>query len=248
MRTLLSSLSNPYNLNMSRASSLYRLQELDLELDAGKKRIQEIEAELSDDEALAKARKAVDECEQVLAAARSTNLAAEHAVGSQQEKIKTTESRLYGGTVTNPKELQDLQLESEALKRYMETLEERMLVAMLELDEAQDNAEKARLAFDQVEARQIEATAQLRGELSSLEEKLKRLEIEREAAIGDVDQDDLKTYEHLRGYIGEHAVVLMRSGSCAACGVALGHSQQQEVRNNEAPFACPQCGRILYAG
>lgn len=248
MRTLLSCLSNPYNRSMSRASSLYRLQELDLELEASKNRIQSIEAELADDEALGKAQKAVDAGEEALVTARSANLAAEHAFASQQEKIKATESRLYGGTVTNPKELQDLQLESEALKRYLETLEERLLEAMLDLDEAQKNAEQARQSLTAVEARQIETTAQLRGELSSFKEKVGRLKVEREAAFGDVDQDDLKIYEHLRGYVGEHAVVLMRSGSCSACGVDLGQSQQQEVRNNEVPFACPQCGRILYAG
>jgi predicted nucleic acid-binding Zn-ribbon protein len=233
---------------MSRASSLYRLQELDLELEASKNRIEAIEAELSDDEAMKKAQELVEKSEQVLTAARSANLAAEHAFASQQEKIKTTESRLYGGSVTNPKELQDLQQESQALKRYLETLEERLLEAMLELDEAQQDAEQARQSLNAVEARQIEATAQLRGELSSLKDKVERLKVEREAAVGDVDRDDLKTYEHLRGFIGEYAVVLMRSGSCSACGVDLGNSQQQEVRNNEVPFACPQCGRILYAG
>jgi predicted nucleic acid-binding Zn-ribbon protein len=183
-----------------------------------------------------------------LAATRAANLAAEHAVASQQEKIKDTEGKLYGGSVSNPKELQDLQLESEALKRYLETLEERLLEAMLAMDEAQTAVDQAAQNLNKIEARQIEETAQLRGELSALKESVERLTIERDAALGDVDQEDLAHYENLRQHVGDHAVVLMRSGSCSACGVDLAHSQQQEVRNNEIPFSCPQCGRILYAG
>ena len=248
MRTLLSDLSNPYNRCMSRASSLFRLQELDLELGGTHARILEIETELADNKVVQDAKEGLESRQVALTAARATNLAAEHAVASQQEKIKDTEAKLYGGSVSNPKELQDLQLESQALKRYLETLEERLLEAMLALDEAQNEADQAAQNLSNIEARQIEETAQLRGELSTLKESVERLTVEREAALGDVDQEDLEHYENLRQHVGDHAVVLMRSGSCSACGVDLAHSQQQEVRNNEIPFSCPQCGRILYAG
>ncbi len=205
-------------------------------------------SQLADDEAVQAAKETLESKEQVLTEARAANLAAEHAVASQQEKIKETEGKLYGGSVGNPKELQDLQLESEALKRYLETLEERLLEAMLALEEAQEAVDHAAQAVSRIEARRIEETAQLRGELSTLKENVARMNVERDVAFGDVEQEDLMHYESLRQHVGDHAVVLMRSGSCSACGVDLAHSQQQEVRNNEIPFPCPQCGRILYAG
>lgn len=248
MRTLLSPRSNLYNQAMSRASSLYRLQELDLDLDRTHARIDEIEAELADDEKLRAAVDRAAKLEEKLVEARTVNLGAEHAVEAQQEKIRSSEKALYGGAVTNPKELQDLQAEAESLKRYLETLEERLLEAMLQLDEAQGRFDKASQAVDDLQAERIQATAELRGELSSLKEKLERLEMEREAALRDVDPADRPRYDDLRLRLGGHAVVLMQGGTCSACGVDLAHSQQQEVRNSEEPFRCPQCTRFLYAG
>jgi len=233
---------------MSRASSLYRLQELDLDLDRTHARIDEIEAELADDEKLRAAVDRAAKLEEKLVEARTVNLGAEHAVEAQQEKIRSSEKALYGGAVTNPKELQDLQAEAESLKRYLETLEERLLEAMLQLDEAQGRFDKASQAVDDLQAERIQATAELRGELSSLKEKLERLEMEREAALRDVDPADRPRYDDLRLRLGGHAVVLMQGGTCSACGVDLAHSQQQEVRNSEEPFRCPQCTRFLYAG
>jgi predicted nucleic acid-binding Zn-ribbon protein len=248
MRTLLYSHPNPYNLTMSRASSLYRLQELDLDLDRARARIGEIEVELADDEELRSASARAQVLEEKLSEARTANLGAEHAVASQQAKIRSSEQALYGGSVTNPKELQDLQMEVESLKRVLETLEDRLLEAMLELEEAQAHFDKAHQAVDDLQAARIQETAQLRGELSSLKDDLERLSVERQAAIGDVDPADLKRYEDLRDRLGGHAVVLMRGGSCSACGVDLAHSQVQEVRSSEEPFRCPQCSRFLYAG
>jgi predicted nucleic acid-binding Zn-ribbon protein len=248
MRTLISRRANLYNLAMSRASSLYRLQELDLEIARTNTRIAEIEAALADDEELKAAEERVRELEEELSQARADNLSAEHAVASQQEKIRSSEKALYGGSVTNPKELQDLQLEGESLKRYLETLEDRYLEAMLELEEAQARFDKATQNVDDLQAKRIEETARLRGELSLLNEDLERLTIEHEAALGDVDHEDLELYEELRERLGGLAVVLMKGGSCSACGVDLAHSQQQEVRNSDEPFRCPQCMRFLYAG
>jgi predicted nucleic acid-binding Zn-ribbon protein len=248
MRTLLYPRPTLYNLTMSRASSLYRLQELDLELDRSRARVAEIESELANNQALQAASERVRSLEDKLTTARTDNLSAEHAVASQLEKIHSSEQSLYGGSVTNPKELQDLQMEVESLKRYLETLEDRLLEAMLEMEEAQAQFDKANQGLDDLQAERIQATAQLRGELSSLKEDLERLAIERQAAVGDVEPTDLKRYEELRERVGGYAVVLMQGGSCSACGVDLAHSLQQEVRNSEEPFRCPQCSRFLYAG
>jgi hypothetical protein len=71
MRTLLSPPSNLYNRAMSRASSLYRLQELDLEIGRAEARIAEIEAALADDEELRAAKKRAGDLEEELSGPRS---------------------------------------------------------------------------------------------------------------------------------------------------------------------------------
>jgi predicted nucleic acid-binding Zn-ribbon protein len=71
---------------------------------------------------------------------------AEAEVTAQKIKIEHADSSLYGGTVKNPKELQDLQKDIVSLKKHLTTLEERELELMLtaektetELQSAQDD-------------------------------------------------------------------------------------------------------------
>ena len=73
-----------------------------------------------------------------LEAARVVIREAEYAAQAQREKIEQTENSLYGGAVSNPKELQDLQMEAESLKRHLQTLEDRLLEVLLEQEELQE--------------------------------------------------------------------------------------------------------------
>ena len=102
---------NIYNRTMSRVSSLYRLQELDTEIDNNHARIEEINTILADNSELAALREALEGAEVALKEARTENSTANHAVLSQRDKIEGNDKKLYGGAVTNPKELEDLQLE-----------------------------------------------------------------------------------------------------------------------------------------
>jgi predicted nucleic acid-binding Zn-ribbon protein len=72
------------------------------------------------------AKKRAAESDSSLNLAQNTLKHAEAEVGRQKVKIEQSESNLYSGNVKNPKELQDLQNEIAALKRYLITLEDRV--------------------------------------------------------------------------------------------------------------------------
>src|SRR5690606_7461187 len=102
-------------LRMSRAFTLYRLQQVDTQLDQGAARLAEITRILNDNAALQAASLAHQGAQARLHSAHSALRAAEEEVASQQRCIANNQASLYGGAVTNPKELQDLQKEAEAL-------------------------------------------------------------------------------------------------------------------------------------
>ena len=60
-------------------------------------------------------------------AAKTSLRVAEAEAEAQKIKIEHTEASLYGGSVHNPKELQDLQRDVASLKKHLTTLEERQL-------------------------------------------------------------------------------------------------------------------------
>jgi predicted nucleic acid-binding Zn-ribbon protein len=226
---------------------LYRLQQIDSQLDQCHARLQEIETALSDEKALRKAQslleKSVDSLEIEKKALRQT----EHKTQAQRLKIKQTDTNLYGGRVTNPKELQDLQNESLSLKRYLEVLEERQLVAMLSLDEAESAMQSAKATFDQEQAKTIEKNAALLGEQTALKNDVMRRQTEHMAATKAIPEGELRTYEKLRARRGGVAVAKVSDKSCTACGSILPPALRQEARSPNQIAYCPDCGRIIYS-
>jgi uncharacterized protein len=233
---------------MSRASSLHRLQTLDLELDRSRARLADIEAVLADTDPLARTREKLVEAEARLEAARSGARAIEHEVEAHTGKLARSEQSLYGGAVRNPKELEDLQNEVDSLNRYRPRLEDRLLEAMLALEEAELQARAAAEELERLEALRATQNRSLIEEAEVLRQAVMRLDTEREAALADVLPEDHEGYEQLRASRGPLAVALLKDDSCAACGLTPAHSARQAIRMGSDLVRCRQCGRILYAG
>jgi uncharacterized protein len=124
---------------MSESLNLFRLQKLDTEIDQTRSRLDEIEQSLSDDRRLKLAKRKNEKAQQVLKDARIQLNQIEDKVEAQRIKRKTTQNALFGGKIKNPKELQDLQMESEALKRYITQLEDEQLEAMIAHETAEED-------------------------------------------------------------------------------------------------------------
>lgn len=172
----------------------------------------------------------------------------EAEVEKQAIKIQQTEASLYGGSVHNPKELQDLQLDVASLKKHLGTLEERELEAMLNAEEAEKNLRAAQQRLAGVQARIKDQNRDLASESDVLGRDMERLDSERRATVGNLDESALKTYEQLRRQKRGVAVTTVSEDACSACGTTFTASQQQGARIAAQLFYCPTCGRIIYSG
>jgi len=233
---------------MSRVSSLFRLQELDLLISRSHERIAEIDVLLASDEEVTTARTDCECKEEQLAEARLENSKADHEVESQRAKIDNTQKALYGGSVTNPKELEDLQLESESLKRYLDTLDDRLIEKMVALEEAELKHAQASQKLTELIARKSGENELMTADRLDLLSTIERTKTEREAALSNISAEDLKTYEKFRRRFDGIALALLISGNCGVCGVDLARSKEQDIRGGNTLVYCDQCGRILYAG
>lgn len=233
---------------MSQPFKLYRLQQLDSQLDKMSNRLSEIEAELQDDNALQTARKRSEMAEQNLIDKRKALKRADENVQMQRTKIEQTEATLYSGKVRNPKELQDLENESAALKRYQAVLEDRMIEAMLAEEEAQ---EVYKGANDEANTQRIILNLtqnKLKKEKSGLEFDLLRVKEERAATLGSIPEHDLALYEQLRNQRRGIAVSKITNKACSACGTTLSATLLHAARNPNQINRCETCRRILYMG
>jgi uncharacterized protein len=231
---------------MTEPFKLFRLQQVDNQLDRARFRLKEIEAALSEDENLRMAQGQLQETSEVLQAASKRLHKAEQEVLDQRIKIEQTEATLYGGKVRNPKELQDLQNETAALKRFKVILEDRQLEAMIAVEEAEatfkestQRLENARIEFDQKHISLTEEQANLLKDVA-------RLETERQAATGSISTEDLNLYNQLRQQRRGVAVAKVSAGACSACGTTLNAALLSSARTATQITRCSSCGRILY--
>jgi len=218
-------------------STLDRLKK-DLETMPEKQELAEIESQLqaSRDE-LAEAEKSVVDVEH-------SQKKREDESTRFEDKIKNEEKKLYAGTVTNPKELMSLQQEIKVLSDEKDTVDTEYLIGLDELSEAQgleaglkndlrDREEKAKTLAETISKKSRE----LKEAIAGLAEK-------RDAALKDIDEMTLKTYEQMRVKGHGKAVAIAAEGVCGGCN--LENSEDSGHGPSGGPVRrCEYCHRIL---
>ncbi|MBL8046761.1 MAG: hypothetical protein JNL09_09480 [Anaerolineales bacterium] len=232
---------------MSRVGTLFRLQALDLELDAGRIRLAEIEQALSSNPAVLAAQKALTAAETVHRAARAAAHDIELDAQALTTKIKEAEGRLYGGTIRNPKELKDLQAEIESLKRRLMEVEEKELAALMDLEAVEGALAQAQTQRQTAENAMLVLNGALASERETLTTHVSEMQAQREAATTPIAAADRTLYEQLRQTKKGRAVAKLDDDVCAACGIEPTAALRQIARRGDVA-QCVGCGRILYAG
>jgi len=232
---------------MSAAMGLYRLQQVDSQIDGIQARQQTIRETLQNDLKLQAATRAFSAADSKHKEASRALKQTETEVEKQRIKIEQTESSLYGGRVQNPKELQDLQKDVASLKKHLETLEERELEAMVLVESVEHELQTAKSELEQTQVNINEQYRDLSRENEALDKELERLEHERNAILSDLISSAVSTYEQIRKQRRGIAVTTISDSACTACGTTLTLSLQQSARSATQLFTCPTCGRILYA-
>jgi len=233
---------------MSRAELLYRLQEVDVELDGKRHRLQKVEASLGETQELIQARDRLKQTEAAYRRWQATLQDLELKMASLENKIRNSEQRLYSGTIKNPKELASLQEELNYLRRRKSAEEDRLLEAMIGVEDQEAAWQEAQAHWETVEAAWTASQAKLSTERDELLTHLDELRDLRAARESGVDGTDLNHYEDLRRRKHGTAVARLQGNLCTCCHVEVPSSQLQQARHDEALTLCGTCGRILYAG
>ncbi len=231
---------------MSASLGLFRLQQVDRQIDRTRAQLDAIKKTLENDVELKAALQAVEITQIENHRASHNTKTAEAEVDAQKIKIEQAESSLYGGNVKNPKELQDLQKDIVSLKKHLATLEDRQLEAMLKGEAADNELQKAKVELDKIQARLGSEHGKLIEEQSVHFKQLEKLTEEREAALAPIESSLLQIYEGLRQQKRGVAVVEVIDNACTACGTTVNASFQQNARSQKQLVNCPSCGRIIF--
>ncbi len=231
---------------MSRSKTLYKLQEIDTHIDKAWARIEEIDRRLADDQQLRKLEEEAAALADQQESSKKILTQAEHQVEDQTVKIDQNQKKLYGGAITNPKELADLQLEEDSLKKYLKVLEDRQLEAMIEFEQIAEKVSEATLRLGKYREKNQQEQEELKAEKADLILSIKQQQGIRSEIVAGISEEDLGVYTKLRDKLGGIAVAAMNNHSCAACGSNIPSAVEQEVKSPSKITRCTTCGRILY--
>lgn len=223
--------------------ALYRLQQIDLELDELNDGGGDLPTEVE------QLQKRVDELsaamgveEDKLRALRESRAGSNNAINELRERVKMLNERLR--TVRNNKEYEATTSDIAIAEEELQTMERSTTTV---------NTQEAMLIRD------IEGINRQREEVvKELEEKndtlttirdthadeINALRSARQEALSQLAADQIKRYNHIRTAHAD-AVVKSRKGACSGCYRAIPPQTLVEMRRSEQLFTCEHCGRII---
>jgi predicted nucleic acid-binding Zn-ribbon protein len=208
-------------------------------------RLNDIEAQLGESEELLAARESADlsrqTVQEIQARQKDLDLQAEEA----RAKAAEIEKKLYGGSVSNPKELEGYEADLTSLRGQLRKREDALLEVMLELEDAEAVLKEAAGALAKTEAAWKADQGSLIESRAALQEELAGLQAVRADQIDGMDRAALSLYEALRGRRNGTAVALVERGLCQGCRISLPMSILQRARSGVGLVQCVSCERIL---
>lgn len=230
-------------------AKMYELQKIDGTWERVRRRLGQIKTAMVESEELQAARQQVAATEADLQSWHAQQKNAELESQSLAERIATTEQRLMGGQVRNPKELEALQASLDGLQRLRETVESQGVEALLKLEEVTAQLRQEQAALKTLEGKWTSGQSTLIEEETKLKRAYMQLKKQRESTAATLGETLMKRYETLRQRKGGVAVAPLQNATCGACHVQVPTGVVSAARSQENDnIVCPSCGRILYVG
>jgi len=229
---------------MSVAKQLYQLQEVDLELESNEQSLKQKASQLGESPEVVRVRIELSSQRQHLEELKRQQLSAEWEIDDLTSKITTLEQKLYGGSISNPKELTNLQHEIDGLKVRRDQLEDKALEIIDQVELAEVRVVTVSDELKRLEAEWRHQQQSLTIDIEQLKATLSDLEQKRRLILVNIDPHVVNLYQELRRQKGT-AVAKVDQGMCRGCQISLPTSELQQARSGNL-VRCSSCGRILF--
>lgn len=227
---------------------LLELQRIDTAID----RLDHRRAQLESGSELRAARDEMETAESVLGELRLAldeiqrdQLRLEHEVETMTEKLEVEKKRLFGGSIVNPKELEALQREIDAITQRRSRVEDDLLAVMERREDVEGRATIASAARDEARAKADALGGEAVAELDRNIAERASLATERESAAAAVPDELRALYEELRSHKHGIGAAALTDGVCQACHESLSAMELDRIKHEEGIKRCEHCRRIL---
>lgn len=229
---------------MSLPGQLYKLQQIDIELQKNQQIVAETIRQLNEDRALVTAESELTRQKQQLVEAKGKQKNAEWELEDLQERINHLNNKLYDGTVKNPKELLNIEHEAESLKGSLSTKEDELLELMSQVEEMETKVKTGTKEFQQLQQEWQQKQENLNRGKVEVDTVLTTLAKNRRELTQQISPEALNLYEQIKLTKGQ-AVAKVEQGRCQGCRITLPISRWQKARAGDL-VQCNNCQKILY--
>jgi len=226
-------------------SVLIELQALDSAIDAARKRLAEFPTlEKAGTQTVASMTAALDAAKTAFNDAAVARKLKEKDVAAIDTRLARFED--HKAAVKTNDEFHALQREVAAGQQEKATLEEQVLVMMMEADTLAATVKNAEAALATAKKELDAMKAAHAAERTVLDKTIAGLVAERTAKAPGLDKPTFAKYEQLlKGRRGV-AIARIEGELCTACNMKMRPAVAASVRKNEALLTCDNCQRILY--
>ena len=227
-------------------NALYELQTLDVEIARANAGLAALDGALVHRRQYTAAKKAFEAADKAATDAEIELKDSELKLKSLDEKRGSTEKKLYGGSVSNPKELSSLEKEIEHLKSQQGQLDGRVLELYEQVETLRGNATSAKAALDDKEKQARAALAKEAADKKRFEAEIAELQPKRdEMAASVTDKHLLSRYDAIRKKTGSTGIAKIIDHQCEGCHVHVTNFTVRNIFDDKGIEYCENCGRIL---
>jgi len=161
-----------------------------------------------------------------------------------EERISKHKGQIY--EVKSNEAYRALQQEIDADEQQKIQAEDRVLEAMIAVEELEKRIKAAEVELKNVEQRVTAALRQLGEEQAALKKEVADLQAQREALRSQIGEEMLTIYDRIARAHGGIALAEARDEVCQVCLIHIRPQTFAEVKRNDQIHFCESCHRILY--
>ncbi|MGM0688336.1 MAG: zinc ribbon domain-containing protein [Bacillota bacterium] len=227
---------------------LWDLQELDLAISTVKKRFEDAPLQSGVDQAAERLKELNNQLSEAelrfkedRKALRSLEMNTQKIVDDRKELSEN----MYGGKVSNIKELEQMQRKMDLLAAEKKKLEDNILNLMESIEEQEASLEQISAELNHSKQDLEGKEKQLADELLQLERELARLKEERDNIAGKIEAKYMNKYVMLAEKNQGQALARVVEDLCSGCRVYISSGLRGKLYNPGAMVYCENCGRLL---
>ncbi len=161
-------------------------------------------------------------------------------------KIEKRQDELYGGKISEIKELKQLQKVIELLKKDRDKIEEDLLVLMDEEDTLKIDLSEIEKELSQAKEKLQQRQEEVNQQEEAIKERIEKKNKERVEVVDKINDTELmKRYRMLWREKEGEVVVGIDEPTCSGCNLSLPSDIIYHLQRDDILITCPNCNRIL---